>query len=178
MKYYSKDILSSFIVSQGDRNKALSPTDLGVLLTSPKTSDEGLRKESLEHSLGKISTKLVTGEIGAQYAQVLASYISRREKLSLEEVYDLQSLLQFPVQFKNIGKRGLWYDDSVYTEAHSIASKYGIEKSIDNAMKKVLGVDTPIYSLEPKVSKEDIFSSKNKTNESEVIVKDFDFSDL
>ena len=53
-----------------------------------------------------------------------------------------------------------------------------IEKSIDNAMKKVLGIDTPIYSLEPKVSKEDIFSSKNKTSESEVIVKDFDFSDL
>ena len=45
-------------------------------------------------------------------------------------------------------------------------------------MKKVLGIDTPIYSLEPKVLKEDIFSSKNKTNESEVIVKDFDFSDL
>lgn len=104
-----------------------------------EVSYQEMIEESINQSIGKQATKEVTGLLGAPLASLMSASVLFKQYLTDEENFELHAIEQIGVQFKNIAKRAEWENDRLVLKAIDIASQYGMEDIILNAVSIVRG---------------------------------------
>lgn len=138
-------------------------------------------EESINQSRGKIATKDVTGLLGAPLASLMSASVLFEQYLTDEENFELHAIEQIGVQFKNIAKRGEWENDKLIKKAISVASQYGMEDIVLNAMSVVRGKADVSAVLEddiPVASDDLVLDDEGGNTPQKPPSDDFDFSNL
>ena len=183
MSYVKLSVLSNTLKTANANGRTRFATISDVLNLQDKyerTTFQDMIEESINQSIGKIATKEVTGLLGAPLASVMSASILFEKYLSDEELFELHAIEQIGVQFKNIAKRGEWESDKLIHSAIAVASQYGMEDIVMNAVSIVRGkadvsavLETPVVEKSSDLVLEDD-GNKNKSNSN----KPFDFSNL
>lgn len=183
MAYVKLSVLSDTLKKANSQGRTRFATIDDVLNLQDKyerTTFQEMIDESINQSIGKIATKEVTGLLGAPLASVMSASVLFEKYLSDEELFELHAIEQIGVQFKNIAKRGEWESDKLIQSAITVASQYGMEDIVLNAVSIVRGksdvsavLETPVIEKSSDlVLEEDNNNNKGNSNEP------FDFSNL
>lgn len=154
MSYVKQSVLSNTLkkANADGRTRFLSIADLLTLQDGyEEVSYENMIEESINQSIGKQATKEVTGLLGAPLASLMSASVLFEQYLSDEENFELHAIEQIGVQFKNIAKRGEWENDKLIKKAISVASQYGMEDIVLNAVSIVRGKADVSAVLEEEV---------------------------
>lgn len=154
MSYTKLSVLSDTLkkANANGRTRFLSIADvMDMQDTYASATYQEIIEESINQSIGKQATKEVTGLLGAPLASLMSASVLFEQYLSDEENFELHAIEQIGVQFKNIAKRGEWENDRLIKKAISVASQYGMEDIVLNAVSIVRGKADVSAVLEEEV---------------------------
>ena len=181
MSYVKLSVLSNTLKTANNNGRTRFATIDDVLDLEEKyasMSVQEILEESKNQAIGKLSTERVTGMLGAPLASLMSASVLFEEYFTDEDLFELHSIEQIGVQFKNIVKGGKWETDDFVKTAISVSSKYGMKDVILGAMDIVRGKadvsavleEPPVVISSDLVIKTDDNSNNNNTP--------FDFSNL
>lgn len=183
MEYVKLSVLSDTLkkANANGRTTFMSVADLLKLQDRYEAiSYKKIIEESLNQAIGKIATEDVTGLLGAPLASLMSASVLFEQYLTDQENFKLHAIEQIGVQFKNIAERGEWENDQLIKKAISVASQYGMEDIVLNAMSVVRGkVDiSAVLEDDIPVASDDLVLDDESGNTPQTPSTEFDFSNL